>query len=404
MKDQNWPEQEELDLKNGYVKTPKHFSDTVEKCVQQQLLSDADYETENPAVSNGKRWRQRRTFGWSKAVACVLIAVVALSGTAIAATHFHLLDYNEINETKVSEEDIDVLTPEDQQASAELPEIHQDVVNNQDFPNALLQIKEVYFDGAILYFYAEATDEGKNYELGSDHAVINGVDYYPDFHSAGKIQIYPEIDGEPVDIGQSEEETDEEGEDQYYGQLQLANAELTEDFTVELMVGVTKKDEEDEAGMAGFQTISFQVSVENNPAKIVEPQTIAIEDGIVNVEQLMVAPSTLHIRFTWCLSGEDAQEKIQDLRSLYLVMTDDKGNEYESGMYSAYAPDAGDWQTEVYQNEDGMWCTQKEYYFGNIPTDIKTLTIMPVALKEDENYEVYVAGECDYASFTVSLD
>lgn len=401
MKKQNWPELENKDLKEEYVKMPEHFSDTMEKCVRQQLLSDADCEHET--VSNRKQWKQRHTFARSsRAAACILIAVTALSGTAMAATHFHLLDYSEMDKSKVSEENIDVLTPEDQQASAELPEIHQSVVGEQDFPDALLQIKEVYFDGAMLYLYAEATDEGKNYRLGSDHAVINGVDYYMDLSSTGREITYAQVDGKPVEIEPEDEETDSEGADQYYGKMQLAQAELTEDFTVELVVGASKKNE---IGMAGYQTISFQVSTGDSQAKIVEPQSIAIDNGVVNVEQLLISPSTLHIRFTWCLEGEDAEERIRDLSAVYLKLTDDKGNEYESGMYAAFTPpEAGEWQTEVYQNEEGMWCTRKDYYLRNIPTDIKTLTILPVALKDDENGEVYIAGERDHAAFTVSLD
>lgn len=395
MKNQNLPEQENINLKNEYVKTPKHFSDTVEKCVQQQLLTDTDHETENAEVTGKKRWRQKQGFGWSKAAACVLIAAVALSGTAVAATHFHLLDYKEIDKTRISEEDIDVLTPEDQQASAELPGIHQSVTSEQDFPEPLMEIREVYFDGAVLYIYGEATEEGKKYCLGSDHALVNGVDYFPGLHRLNPVGAYTQVNGETVKIEPSEEDKVPGGDDQYYGQIQLADAELTEDFTVELIVGAGWEDE-DKTGMAGFQTITFQVSVDNNKARIIDPQTIAIEDGYVEIEQLLVSPSTTHMRFNWHLGGEGAEEKIRDLSSLYLVLTDDEGKKFEGS--------PTEWETSVYQDEDGMWCTQKDCYFSDIPADTSTLTVHPVSLKLDENDEAYAAGECDYADFTVSFD
>ena len=447
MKNRNWSDIEDNDVKNEYLKMPQSFSDRVDECVKEQLqLKD-----------------QRRGFRWARAAACAAVAVFIIGGTAMAATHFHLLDLiygGEATDSEAEAFEAHVEAADDisQKVEPELPEVLSwvDTSGDQDFEEQLLQIKEIYFDGATLYVYGEATEAGKAYDLYSSRFIINGEQYVTDFEALASSQHYFQGDDQPAeDAPDAVKEmyeawisSDKTDIDRYFGSVQLADLALTEDFTVELPLSVYRKDEgrivvvsdgengtsiqreyrsdgefidndgvllhdsdyplrynnlEDEYfSRIGRQTIAFNVSVTDNKAKIAEPQWIEIEGGRVWVNQLVMAPYTTYMKFQWYMEGEDAEERIRALSTASIKVTDENGNEYQC---SGPGNGATFMETAVYEDTEGVWYTEKQLYISNVPVDVQSLTITAYVTEFDaDDLHVRVGDLIDDAAFTVTIE
>lgn len=431
MEHQNWQ-------KDKYLKTPEHFSETVDACVRRQLAAGEErmgaeqgnvYDFNKHAISRGDakmykdNKRTKKSFGWKKAVACVAALVVVVGGSAWAATYFHLSDYLGPNtgvDTQELEEHIQVIDPVSQKVEADLPELLRDSKTENDiiFMDPLIQIKEIYFDGAELHLYGELTEAGKAYDLETSRVFVDGVQYVGEISSVKARNS--DNEGSPIE---------------YYGRVQLADAQITQDFTVQIplfvynwldgnVVGVSAADGGtemrqymtsgelvDEAGgrynllpmeavqRVGFQTLSINVSVTDNAARVAESQNIDIQDGTVSVTKLTLSPSTMHICYTWRFSGEDAREKIEALSCSAIEIMDNLGNVSNSMDRNEGLA----LESEVYQDENGAWCTDKEYYCTSVPMDIESLTILPYSFKDLENLNLAKDKELDYGNFTVTL-
>ena len=427
--------------KDKYLKMPEHFSDTVDACVNRQLSAenkkaDAEqgyvydfnrYKENRGDAEMGKSKKDRRPgkyFGWKKAVACVAALVIVVGGSAWAASYFHLSDYlgpDTGADTQEIEEHIQIIDPVSQTVEADLPELLRGFKLDTDtiFMDPLIQIKEVYFDGAELHIYGEPTEAGKAYDLGTSRIFVGGVQYAGEINSVKKRNS----EGESSSF-------------EYYGRIQLADAQITDDFTVQIpftvynllegnIIGAPAEDGDsvmrqyidsgefvDESGgrynllpieaiqRIGFQTISINVSVTDNAARVAESQNIEIENGIVSVTKLTLSPSTMHICYTWRLTGEDAREKIEALSCSGIDIMDDQGNIYDSmALNGGVAIDS-----EIYQDENGAWCTDKEYFYSGVPMDIASLTIMPYSYKDLENLNLSKGKELDYGNFKVTFE
>lgn len=424
--------------KDKYLKTPEHFSDTVDACVRQQLAKPAaepekhmrlSANTNNESRGDtmmGSNKRPFKAFGWRKAVACAAALVIVIGGSAWAATQFQLERYmgnDPGNGAQSVQEHIEIIEEMDQSVESDLPELLRGFKTDADqiFMEPLVSIKEVYFDGSVLYIYGESTEDGKVYDLGTSRIFVNGVQYVGELQST---KSYNGTSDNPY---------------AYVGRIQLAEARLTEDFTVQIpftvykrfegnVIGVQQTDGEvtsefreyiesgtlkDENGNAynpvayedilrlGFQTISFNVSVTDNKARILDDQTVEIDHGRVDISMLTISPSTLHIRYTWRLNGDDARQKAEALSISGMEMKDNIGNSYDSLSYSQGGTSLG---CEVYQDETGAWCTEKDYYLKGVPMDITSLTITPYAYKDIDNLDLSRTEDLAYGSFTLDLN
>jgi hypothetical protein len=56
-------------------------------------------------------------------------------------------------------------------------------------------------------------------------------------------------------------------------------------------------------------------------------------------------------------------------------------------------------ETQVYQDDDGSWYTQKEYYFSAVSYDTQYLTITPYEMDWENN----TAGE-DMTDYTIMIE
>lgn len=460
MKNQDWLDIGNDDVKNEYLKMPRSFSDRVDECVKEQMEDAHVSEDGGITPIRGKKTKQqRRVFSWTKAAACVVVAVFVIGGTAMAATHFHLSDLifgNEVPDSEVFEEHVQVAEGIGQQVESELPEVLSwvDTSGDQDFEEQLLQIQEVYFDGSTLYVYGEATEAGKAYDLYSARFIINGQQYETDFKALASSEHYFQGDDKPeqdapdavkemYEVWISKDKTDI---DRYFGAVQLADLGLSEDFTVELPLSVYRKNEgriclqsgvngniqreyrsdgefvdnnreflfdldyplrynnlaDEDLSRLGMQTISFHVSVMDNKAEIVEPQWIDAADGRVWLDTLTIAPSTTYIKFQWYMEGEDAEEKIQELSTAYLEIMDENGNAYNGvGVDYGGTPT----KTAVFEESEGVWYTEKKVYLDVVPMDVQSLTIKAYQTESDEDdVQIHVGDELEYASFTVTIE
>lgn len=392
--------------KDKYLKTPEHFSDTVDACVRRQLAKPAaepeahmrlSVNTNNESRGDtmmGSNKRPFKAFGWRKAVACAAALVIVIGGSAWAATQFQLEKYlgrDAGSDAQAVEEHIEVIdetveSGQGQVIEADLPELLRQFKQDTDemFMEPLVQLKEVYFDGAVLHVYGEATDAGKDYWLATSRVFVNNEQYV----------------GEIMRMDNENLEADKYDPDAYHGRIQLSEAQITGDFTVQIPFEVYKRD--DISKRLGFQTVSVKVSVSDNTADVIDVGAIRIENGTVDVTTLTLTPSTMHICYTWRLTGDTAETDIQALADSGFAAKDNLGNTYDSMLDSN---EGGSVTSEVYQDESGAWCTDKEYYITGVPTDITSLTITPYSFKSLDEVLMDLSKDEDllFGEFTIQI-
>lgn len=407
--------------KDKYLKMPEHFSDTVDACVNRQLSAEnkkADAEQGNVYDFNrykenrgdaemGKSKKDRRPgkyFGWKKAVACVAALVIVVGGSAWAASNFHIGNYlgRDAGENPdAAEKYIKVIESSSQAADqgqedaagqgnaqtveSELPEEMQRFLQDSDeiFMEPLIQFKEVYFDGSVLHVYGEATEAGKAYELATSRVYVNGALYAADVMSD---HYYDDTASQYV----------------YHGRVQLTEAQLTEDFSVQIPFEVFGSPDSLSSRL-GFHIVSVNVSVSDNTALVIEPQTIEIEGGSVDVTEMSLTLSTMHISYTYRFVGDDAQEKSVNLGKSGFSAKDSQGKTYD---FMFDSNEGGRLTVDAYQDDSGAWCVDQEHYITGVPTDITSLTVTPYSFKslEDMNMDLSKDKDLTYGNFTVTVN
>lgn len=414
MNQRNWLDNDREKLKKDYLKIPSHYSEMVDRCVQREL-----HKGEARSCHIQRTYKKRR-FGWTKAIICAGLLVAAIGGSVLAASISRLADYMGDSVSEKNKENIIIMDTSQQEYSDDLPELLKfaQTSESQQFPEALMEIKEIYFDGALLYIYGNSTEAGKNYELNSDRIVVNGTQYIGGVYSTKGIERndVPNI-----------------SEYEYFGCIQLVQEHFTEDFQVEIPFGVSKRftgnvvgvgdemreyrddgqytDENNErynivnvedVQNLGFQTISFTVPASSNEIVSVSDQSIEIEDGSVNLESLTLTPSTAYIKFTWKLSGDGSEEKIKALAASGVEFVDNNGNVYDSFENSGISPNGTPLTCEYSQDGEGNWTVEKEYYIEGIPMDINTLEVHPYQFTSMT--PINNAGYLEYGNFTISIE
>ena len=341
---------------------------------------------------------------WGTAAAAVMIALACVGGSVYAASKFHLTDRliqdAAVQNEQAAESSIQELSDADQVVE-DIPEALSwvDTDGLQDFDKPLFKVTESYFDGSVLYIYGEATEAGRDYDFATDRFIINGEQYPCMFESVAERKSHSEADAQQDDIYR------------YIGYVQLAELNLTDNFKVELPINVypsldgkhyselTDK-ELGQYKLAGIQTVGFQVEASDQPAKILENMDYETEKGHISLDLLTMTPSTLHYLMTYHVSGENAEEEIKKLSSSCVRITDDQGQVVDT-MFNDRNPvgEGTPSETQVYQDDDGSWYTQKEYYFSGISYETQHLTIMPYEMDWENN----TAGE-DMTDYTITVE
>ncbi len=411
MEHQNWQ-------KDKYLKTPEHFSETVDACVRRQLAAGEermgveqgnvyDFNKHTKSRGDAKMYKENKrtmkSFGWKKAVACVAALVVVVGGSAWAATNFQLGNYlgrdagENPDEAEKYIKVIDSSSQENDQGQAnhqemgegqtiesELPGVMPQFLQETDeiFMEPLIQLKEVYFDGSVLHVYGEATEAGKNYELATSRVFVNGTQYAADVMSD---RYYDETKSSYV----------------YHGRVQLTDAQLTDDFTVQIPFEVFSNPGSLSSRL-GFHVVSVKVAVTDNAVVVIEPQTIEIDGGSVEVTEMSLTLSTMHICYTYRFIGEDAQEKATALGRSGFAANDSQGKSYD---FMFDSNEGGKLFTDAYLDDLGAWCVDQEYYITGVPTDIVSLTVTPYSFKstEESNIDLNKGEDLHYGDFTIAI-
>lgn len=378
-----------------------------EKLNQEIKLPDQTEQAFHDAYAEIMENKDRHTVKakrWGTAAAAVMIALACVGGSAYAASKFHLTDRlvqdAAVQDEEAAEKQIQKLSGIDQ-AVEDLPDALSwvDTDGMQDFDKPLFQVTEFYFDGSVLYIYGEATEAGMDYDFHTDRFIINGEQYPCMFESFAERSKNREENVQQDDIYR------------YIGYVQLADLLLTDDFTVQLPLNIypslngkhytdLTEDELEQYQLAGIQTIGFQVKASDQPAKILENEDYETENGYAGLDALFMTPSTLHYMMTYHVTGENAEEEIKKISASCVKITDDQGQVFDMMFNDGNPVGEGTVSdTPVYQDDDGSWYTQKEYYFSGIPYDTQHLTITPYEMDREND----VAGE-DMADYTITIE
>ncbi len=366
--------------KEEFLNTPEHFNQVVEQCVKEQL------ESEKGVISVKQYKSKRMKFGseFVKVAVAVFVLSVVLGGGVLAARCYML--------SKIVKEDVgpnDVAVDDKiqniegkQNVSNNLPgkldELRPDLKENL-VDDALITIKEAYFDGSKLYVYSEATDYGEQFvgNMGADHFYING-----ELRAGGLYVLGPKAD---FDFETAKNTV-------FYSELQLADMMLMEDFTVEILCVAFSAD-----GERIISNVTFNVEVRDT-SSVIESNRIELEDGYVEIYSCSVSNTTTYINYAYYFSGENAKEHAENLAFSMITIEDDLGNKSDA-LYDMNSPN-GIRVSEPIQTEDGSWYVEHEFYVKGMSTEATAMTIIPYYYNPQE--EKTSKGEAlDYGIFTI---
>ncbi len=373
--------------KENFLKTPEHFNQIVEQCVQEQL------EQENGVILIKEYKSNKKKTGsvFVKVAVAILVLIVVSGGGALAAKYYRL---SKIVKEDVGPNNVDVdneiqIVEEKQSVSESLPSVLEERADLKEklTSEALITIKEVYFDGSKLYFYSETTDYGEQFvdNMGTDHVYINGELRVSRFSILNPDE-YPEFESVKNTV--------------FYNEVQLADMMLTEDFVVEVLCVAFS-----DSGEMVLSNSVFNVTVDDD-SHVYETMRVELEDGHVDIYECSVSSTTTYIKYAYYFTGEHAQERIENLCYSLVILRDDFGNEVNE----AYAmnPPNGKPVPSPMQAEDGSWYIVHETYVGGISTETTTLTIIPYyyppVSDSVETGKPEMGEAMDYGVFTVTLD
>lgn len=338
-------------LKKEIPETPKHFEDTVEKVLYEQLR-----ELPKVSVSTGKG--RKRKF----VPVLVAAALVLTSGGVIAGTSGKELikKWMKIEDDETVEE----FAQEGVNASVE--------VEKAPFDGPLWTISDVWYDGASLAFVGTATEEGLKYDTGSDHIYINGKDCLMNY--------YDSDDSKERNI--------------YFCQVDIPEEDRTEKLEVEIPLKAWNKHKN--PLLAGQQQITFSVDQAGHVTQMDE-WAIPLENGEVVIHSFSAAVSGVDIDFTYKFSGEDAKERLLAMNYTFLV-TDSKGTRG-----TEKSTEIGD----VYQDENGNWC--RHFYLEKVrgmdyEKESYTVTPQNAETNEEGKMNPATAKVCSYGIFTIQME
>ncbi|MBU9744905.1 hypothetical protein KTH81_13850 [Lachnospiraceae bacterium ASD3451] len=336
----------------------------VPECFHGALTQELDRQV------RGKNCRRKKHIG--KKALLVLAATLILGTTAFAAARHLLLERFDM-EREGRRESAENLLQTD---------ITQKTVTNEN-PTAggaaigeaenwlpledqspLLQIRETLYDGLKLYVYADATENGKKYDLNADRLFVEGKECGP------------------VDTV--------EKNGAYTFRIDLSEQDLPEDFEVRIPVSVyrksdaepgadTQQSKAEEIVRYQNQDLIFRVA-SPEPAQRQKGQMVQLKDCSAYLNNCVITPLSMKIDFSYQFSGDDAEQRANEFASgTEFYFRDDQGNEYE------FKNGEGGNSTliNVEQTENQDWRVDICYELSDGAKQIKTLEIIPICFREN---------------------
>lgn len=367
---------------------------------------------EGTAFTNGTAFTKETAYQSKKAspvrrwkYAVILAASLCLvGGTVYAATNGGLYDY---------------LTGFMGQPEVEAGlQGEPDVVNIQQSEESsygnLWTITETWYDGAKVYFYAEQpesiVEDDKLEVIHKDHMTVNGIDHLlnSSLQADGSYLCWVDVS----DIEDTETLELSIHLKLLKNQYDWSTYSLTAD-------GESGYDYAADVTVVEEQTLTFTVEG-TSAAREGILETVEIEQaeetsvqGEVEITEAVLSPSTLTLRFTYRLSGEDAEElmNLPTMKGALFFIQDEFGNQIGStscGYWSSYI-------SEVYTDEDGKLCRDFELNGApgsqmegqpSLDTSTSTLTVILYEAEWDEEGKLIPDTETElgWGSFTVSFE
>lgn len=295
-----------MNWKQDYPKMPESFHLALIEEIDKNIAMDNNQgNVISVKHSNWKKW-----FLISAA------AVMTIGGSAMAANRLGLTsifkqEFASMEAQEMIQTEPPVILPETLQVSQAVKNqgIESEVAMRPAIPDPspLLEITEVMFDGAILYVYADTTENGKNYDMGSDRIYINGQEIGP-------------ISSQHL----TEAFTGEIGQDAYIFRADLSELKLTEEFQVILPLSIYEKQEvaDMDAAMEAMaegtyqspiryqnQDLEFSVSV-NQTSQTIPTQTFEHEEYTLEISDIQLSATLIKAKLYYRMTPEqlDAYE------------------------------------------------------------------------------------------------
>ena len=301
--------------------------------------------------------KETRTFSKRYLLPAAIAAALAIGGTALAGptVYSHLEEYFGWNRGEVaglvqtapesSMEDTTRitgdLTPELVSSFPSLP---------SDAP--LLDVQETLVDGSFLYVYANITEEGLKYDLGSDRIFLNDKEI-------GPVEYW--TDGSRAVLS-----------------VDVSREDLSQDFTVCLPLSVYAKNDPSTRYQNQEYTFSLQ-AVNSQLAFKPAAQTYQLTEEIsAQLENLSVSPTQVSFSIRYCLpeSQQDYASSIQGI----VVKTPDGDT---LAMKSIFINDSRS------GSQDGLLYQTLDYAGGQgVPADTEYLMIYPELADASDSWHI----------------
>lgn len=295
-----------------YPKMPASFHQALVREIEKQTAVPEEAREESAGRTRRTGRTGTRRAGKRRARWIVIgAAAVLCTMTAFAATRLHLAELfdwgsGSAEAEKLIQTEPEVTQPETPHASAAAAEYPEEAGARQEIPDAsaLLEIREVMFDGGMLYVYAVPTENGKQYDLGTDRMYVDGREVGP--VSTGNYKAGEVLNGTAL-----EQET-------YTFQADLSDLHLTEDFEATLPLSVYEKAGQeketgamDPGGMASYQApyryqnqdLTFSVSVTDRMRHFAD-QAFSCDEFHLEVTEFYVMATAVKAVFTYQMTEE----------------------------------------------------------------------------------------------------
>ena len=334
----------------------------VPECFHRTVIQEIDRQVRD------KSCRRKKHIG--RKALLVLAATLILGTTAFAAARHLLFERFDMERDERREKAEDLLQTDITQKTEknENPTAGGTAVEGSEnwLPledqSPLLQIRETIYDGMKLYVYANATENGRKYDLNADRLFADGKECGP------------------VDT------VEENGE--YTFRVDLSEQGLPDDFEVRIPVSVYRKstaapdsDTQNPEEIVRYQNqdLIFRVA-SDQPAQRQQGQIIQLKDCSASLNNCVITPISMKIDFSYQFSGEGAEQKARDFASgTEFFFRDDQGNEYE------FKNGEGGNSTlvNVEQTENQDWRVDIRYDISDGAEQITALEIVPIRFREN---------------------
>lgn len=269
--------------------------------IRQMVLNETDRQEKELSVHEVSSHRKRRWIS-GKAAAAIVFAIVLAVGTPVAAyIHYHLAETAEKNfSTSQAQDTIKTNLDVKVMDTPRIPEGYKEENREDEWEalpeikdkSAVLEIKEISYDGSLLSVYAEPTSNGKNYDLDVSKFYIDGTQA-----SCGATEIY------------NNQENEKDG---LVIQCDLSADNLPDTFDVVMPVSIYK-----DSQRYKNQDLSFTVSNSTSSTQKLsaENQKFDLGDCTLEIKKITWTPASIHIDFDIIMTEE--QKKIWDENGWY---------------------------------------------------------------------------------------